>query len=59
MRRKLQLLTNIEQSSRILLGALYRQIETSPFNYVYSALDVQIKLMETNSERELISKYIK
>lgn len=42
MRTKLDYLTNIEFSSRLLLGALYRQKQVNPVDYVYDALRTKI-----------------
>ena len=35
-------LTNIELSSRILLGALYRQYQFNPVQYIYESMGVKI-----------------
>lgn len=57
MQRKLKLLTNIEYSARMLLGALHRQIEVNPFDYIFKALNVKMELLEHQKdipEKDLI-----
>jgi len=51
MNDKLESLTSIEFSSRILLGALYRQKKIAPQDYVLQQLQTQFtKLESTNPE---------
>jgi hypothetical protein len=55
----LEQLTNIEFASKILLGALLRQKEMNPIDYVYNAMNLQIEALETESpEYEVIRTYI-
>jgi hypothetical protein len=35
---KIEALTSIEYSSRVLLGALYRQMQVNPVDYVHDCL---------------------
>jgi len=53
---KLETLTNIEFSSRLLLGALYRQMTVSPMDYVFDSLQTQFTLMkEGDPEYDLVN----
>jgi cation transport regulator ChaC len=55
----LEQLTNIEFASKILLGALLRQKEMNPIDYVYNAMNLQIESLDTESpEYEVIRTYI-
>jgi hypothetical protein len=52
-------LTGIEYSSRILLGALHRQLEFNPIDYIYQNLNTKIELMERGMpETELIHQFV-
>ena len=43
----------------MLLGALYRQMEVNPIDYVHDALNVKISMLEAGSpEHSLIHKYV-
>jgi hypothetical protein len=42
---KLELLTSIEYSSRVLLGALFRQMQVNPVDYVLDCLQTRISLL--------------
>lgn len=56
---KMDSLTNIEFSSRLLLGALYRQMKVPPQDYVFDSLQTQIRKMEKGDpEFELIHQFI-
>ena len=55
----LEQLTNIEFASKILLGALLRQKEINPIDYVYNAMNLQIEALDNESpEYEVIRTYI-
>lgn len=55
----LEQLTNIEFASKILLGALLRQKEMNPIDYVYNAMNLQIEALDLESpEYEVIRTYI-
>jgi len=49
----LELLMNVEFSSRILLGALYRQYEVNPIDYIYECMAAKIMAM-SNKDPETI-----
>ncbi len=52
-------LTSIEFASKVLLGALYKQKEINPVDYVFDALNLDIEAMDKDSnEFEVINKYI-
>lgn len=52
-------MTNIEYASKVLLGALLRQKEMNPIDYVYHAMNLMIDPLETESpEYEVIRTYI-
>lgn len=52
-------LSNIEYASKILLGALYKQNEQNPTDYVYDALNLMIEALDKESpEFEVVNKYI-
>ena len=54
----LDTLTNIEFSSRLLLGALYRQYQYNPVNYIYESMGVRIRAMSRGDpECDLIRDY--
>lgn len=51
---------NIEQASKILLGALYKQTEVHPIDYLHQALNFNIEFLQHSSpEHHAIHKYIK
>lgn len=51
-------LSNIEFSSRLLLGALYRQYQYNPINYIYENMGVRIQaLSKGDPECDLIRAY--
>ena len=51
-------LTNIEFASKVLLGALLRQKEMNPIDYVYQALNLNIEaLNKEGPEYEVIRNY--
>jgi hypothetical protein len=55
----LENLTNIEFASKILLGALYRQKEVNPIDYVHNALNLLIDPLDNEGpEFEVIRTYI-
>ena len=55
----LENLTDIEYASKILLGALSKQKEINPVDYVYHALNLQIEPLDPESgEFEVIKGYI-
>lgn len=55
----LENLNNIEYASKVLLGALLRQKEMNPIDYVYHAMNLLIDPLETESpEYEVIRTYI-
>jgi len=57
---QLEQLREIEAASKILLGALYRQSEVHPVDYIYQALNIDIEhLPSSTAEYEAIAKYIK
>ena len=43
---KINLLKNVERVSRLLLGALYRQMQINPIQYIYEHLGTKIKAMD-------------
>ena len=52
-------LTNIEHSSRILLGALYRQYQFNPIQYIYESIGVKIQALEKGDpECDLVRAYV-
>jgi hypothetical protein len=51
----INLLKNVERVSRLLLGALYRQMQINPIQYIYEPLGTKIKAMdELDPEMRLI-----
>lgn len=55
----LDTLTNIEYASKVLLGALLRQKDMNPIDYVYHAMNLMIDPLEKETpEYETIYKYI-
>lgn len=51
-------LSNIEFSSRLLLGALYRQYQYNPINYIYENMGVRIQaLSKGDPECDLVRAY--
>lgn len=55
----LETLNNIEYASKIMLGALFRQQEMNPIDYVYHAMNLMIDPLEVESpEYEVIRTYI-
>ena len=55
LNEKLDTLTSIEFSSRLLLGALYRQMKVSPQDYVFNSLQTQFRVMQAGDpEYDLI-----
>jgi len=55
----LENLNNIEYASKVLLGALLRQKEMNPIDYVYHAMNMIIDPLEVESpEYEVIKTYI-
>jgi hypothetical protein len=58
MSEMLELLMNVEFSSRILLGALYRQYEVNPIDYIYECMAAKIMAMNNKDpETILIRNY--
>ena len=56
---KINLLKNVERVSRLLLGALYRQMQINPIQYIYEHLGTKIKAMdELDPEMKLIQKLV-
>lgn len=52
-------LIDIEKASKILLGALYRQDEMHPSDYLFKALNVDLQYLDSNSpEHGAIFNYI-
>ncbi len=52
-------MNNIEYASKVLLGALLRQKEMNPIDYVYHAMNLMIDPLEVDSpEYEVIRTYI-
>lgn len=52
-------LTNIEYASKVLLGALQRQLSINPVDYLHSVLNLKLEYLETKSpEYEVIAKYV-
>jgi hypothetical protein len=52
-------LTNIEFASKVLFGALLKQKEMNPIDYVYHAMNLQIEALDIESpEYEVIRTYI-
>jgi poly [ADP-ribose] polymerase 2/3/4 len=52
------MLLNVEFSSRLLLGALYRQYDVNPIEYIYDCMASKIMLMNpTDPETILIRNY--
>jgi len=57
---KLANLADIEFASKILLGALQRQYEMNPLDYIYKAINMHFELLDSEDpEHELVMKYIK
>ena len=55
----LENLTNIEYAAKMLLGALYRQDEMNPIDYVHNAVNMLIEPMDSESpEYEVIKTHI-
>jgi len=55
----LETLNNIEYASKVLLGALLKQKEMNPIDYVYHAMNLMIEPLEVESpEYEVIRTYI-
>jgi len=55
----LESLDSIEQTSKILLGALVRQQEMNPIDYVHHAINSIIEPLDKSTpEYELIKKYV-
>lgn len=53
-------LADIELASKLLLGALFRQSEMHPIDYIYHALNLPIQYLDpTTPEFEVIQKYVK
>jgi Poly(ADP-ribose) polymerase, regulatory domain len=53
-------LADIEHASKVLLGALFRQSEMHPIDYIYHALNLPIQYLDpTTPEYEVIQKYVK
>jgi poly [ADP-ribose] polymerase len=53
-------LSNIEHASKLLLGALYRQLEVNPVDYIFQALAVKVEFVsESFKEYEILHQYIK
>lgn len=51
-------LINVEFSSRLLLGALYRQYQVNPIEYIYDCMAAKILFMNKNDpETQLIRQY--
>ena len=56
----LEQISNIEKASKILLGALHKQQEKNPIDYIHEALNVKLDhLAEKDPEYEAIEKYVK
>jgi len=56
---KLELLTSIEYTSKVLLGAHYRQMQVSPVDYVLDCLETKITTMvKGDFEFDFIARYI-
>ena len=56
--QKMDQLVNVEFSSRVLLGALHRQYEMHPIEYIYNSLGVKITPMrEGDPECDLVRAY--
>ena len=55
----LESLTNIEYASKVLLGALYKQKEMNPIDYVAHALNLQIESLDQEGpEFDVLKTYI-
>ncbi len=55
----IDVLKNVERVSRMLLGALYRQMEIHPVQYIYEAVGTKIVAMEDKDpETKLLKKMI-
>jgi poly [ADP-ribose] polymerase len=53
-------LTHIEHASKLLLGALYRQMEVNPVDYIFEALGSKVEFVsESFPEFDLLHEYIK
>lgn len=60
LQQTMETLTNIEFSSRLLLGALYKQMSVNPVDYVYDSLQTKFRLMhQGDPEYDLVYQYIK
>lgn len=59
MQQKADLLVNIEYSSRILLGALYRQKQINPVDYIYESMNSFVQTLQPDTaEYNVIRHYI-
>ena len=55
----INVLKNVEQVSRLLLGALYRQAGINPIQYIYESIGTKIAYLEDKDpETKLIKKLI-
>ena len=55
----LEQISNIEKAAKILLGALHKQKEMNPVDYVHEALNIKIEsIPEIEPEYEAIRKYV-
>lgn len=53
-------LSNIEHASKLLLGALYRQLEVNPVDYIFQALAAKVEFVsESFPEYDTLHQYIK
>ena len=53
-------LSNIEHASKLLLGALYRQMEINPVDYIFQSLASKVEYVsESYKEHDLLHQYIK
>lgn len=58
-RKRLQFLSEFETSKSFILGAMLRQDEKHPLDYIYSALNCSIEILEEKSEEaQLLMKYL-
>ena len=56
----LEHLSNIEHASKVLLGALYRQAEVHPVDYIHHALNVRVEFVHPESpEHEVVETYVR
>ena len=58
-KQRLEYLLDMSYTEKVLLGAMYKRKEVHPLNYIYSALQCQLNLLDLEGlEAKLIKKYM-